>query len=100
MIYNFLGTITILIYWFNPIIWFIVKKMKLQREYACDTYVLEILGKEESIEYGMTLINFSKLISSSEKVPQLAIFFETKNQIKRRIKMIKNFKKDLIECQQ
>ncbi|HDK7167942.1 TPA: M56 family metallopeptidase [Clostridium botulinum] len=93
LIYNFLGTITILIYWFNPIIWFIVKKMKLQREYACDAYVLEILGKEKSIEYGMTLINFSKLISSSRKVPQLAIFFETKNQIKRRIKMIKNFKK-------
>ncbi|MGO5064180.1 MULTISPECIES: M56 family metallopeptidase [unclassified Clostridium] len=93
LIYNFLGTITILIYWFNPIIWFIVKKMKLQREYACDAYVLEILGKEESIEYGMTLINFSKFISSSRKVPQLAIFFETKNQIKRRIKMIKNFKK-------
>ncbi|MCR1974307.1 transcriptional regulator [Clostridium sporogenes] len=93
LIYNFLGTITILIYWFNPIIWFIVKKMKLQREYACDAYVLEILGKEESIEYGMTLINFSKLISSSEKAPQLAVFFETKNQIKRRIKMIKNFKK-------
>ncbi|HCL4437456.1 TPA: M56 family metallopeptidase [Clostridium botulinum] len=93
LIYNFLGTITILIHWFNPIIWFIVKKMKLQREYACDTYVLEILGKEESIEYGMTLINFSKLISSSRKVPRLAIFFETKNQIKRRIKMIKNFKK-------
>ncbi|ACA55542.1 beta-lactam sensor/signal transducer [Clostridium botulinum] len=93
LIYNFLGTITILIHWFNPIIWFIVKRMKLQREYACDTYVLEILGKEESIEYGMTLINFSKLISSSEKAPQLVIFFETKNQIKRRIKMIKNFKK-------
>lgn len=67
--------------------------MKLQGEYACDTYVLEILGKEESIEYGMTLINFSKFISSSRKVPQLAVFFETKNQIKRRIKMIKNFKK-------
>ncbi|MBO0525616.1 M56 family metallopeptidase [Clostridium botulinum] len=93
LIYNFLGTITILIYWFNPIIWFIVKKMKLQREYACDAYVLEILDKEESIEYGMTLINFSKLISSSKKAPQLAIFFETRNQIKRRIKMIKNFKK-------
>lgn len=82
LIYNFLGTITILIYWFNPIIWFIVKKMKLQREYACDTYVLEILGKEESIEYGMTLINFSKLISSSEKVPQLAIFLKQRIKLK------------------
>lgn len=93
LIYNFLGSIAILIHWFNPMIWFIVNRMKLQREYACDTYVLEILGKEESIEYGMTLINFSKLISSSRKAPQLAVFFETKNQIKRRIKMIKNFKK-------
>ncbi|EJE7233968.1 M56 family metallopeptidase [Clostridium sporogenes] len=93
LIYNFLGTIAILIHWFNPIIWFVVKRMKLQREYACDTYVLEILDKEESIEYGMTLINFSKFISGSRKVPQLAVFFETKNQIKRRIKMIKNFKK-------
>ncbi|KRU26700.1 peptidase M56 BlaR1 [Clostridium sporogenes] len=93
LIYNFLGTIAILIHWFNPMIWFIAKRMKLQGEYACDTYVLEILGKEESIEYGMTLINFSKFISSSRKVPQLAVFFETKNQIKRRIKMIKNFKK-------
>lgn len=93
LIYNFLGTIAILIHWFNPMIWFIAKRMKLQREYACDTYVLEILGKEESIEYGMTLINFSEFISSSRKVPQLAVFFETKNQIRRRIKMIKNFKK-------
>ncbi|EPY6470559.1 M56 family metallopeptidase [Clostridium sporogenes] len=93
LIYNFLGTIAILIHWFNPIIWFVVKRMKLQREYACDTYVLEILDKEESIEYAMTLINFSKFISSNRQVPQLAIFFETKNQIKRRIKMIKNFKK-------
>ncbi|KEJ01821.1 M56 family metallopeptidase [Clostridium botulinum] len=93
LIYNFLRTIAILIHWFNPMIWLIAKRMKLQGEYACDTYVLEILGKEESIEYGMTLINFSKFISSSRKVPQLAVFFETKNQIKRRIKMIKNFKK-------
>lgn len=89
---NFLGVVALLIHWFNPIVWFSISKMKLQREYACDSYVLEIIGEEESTEYGMTLINSSKLISNN-KVPQLAIFFETKNQIKRRIKMIKNFKK-------
>ncbi len=82
LIYNFLGTIIILIYWFNPMIWIISKRMKLQREYACDTYVLEVLGKEESIEYGMTLINFSKFISSSRKVPQLAIFLKTRIKLK------------------
>ncbi len=93
LFYNFLGTIALLIHWFNPIVWFSIKRMKLQREYACDAYVLEILGEEEAIEYGMNLINFSKLFSKNCKAPHLAIFFETKNQIRRRIEMIKKFKK-------
>ncbi|WP_027624409.1 M56 family metallopeptidase [Clostridium lundense] len=93
LLYNFLGTVALLIHWFNPVVWFLIKRMKFQRECACDAYVLETLGEEEVIEYGMTLINFSKLISSSREVPQLAIFFETKSEIRRRIEMIKNFKK-------
>lgn len=93
LLYNFFGTVALLIHWFNPVVWFLIRRMKLQRECACDAYVLETLGEEEVIEYGMTLINFSKLISSSREVPQLAIFFETKSEIRRRIEMIKNFKK-------
>ncbi|WP_146750619.1 M56 family metallopeptidase, partial [Clostridium tetanomorphum] len=93
LLYNFLGTVALLIHWFNPVVWFLIKRMKLQRECACDACVLETLGEEEAIEYGMTLINFSKLISSSREVPQLAIFFETKSEIRRRIEMIKSFKK-------
>ncbi len=80
LFYNFLGTTALLIHWFNPIAWFLIKRMKLQREYACDAYVLEILGEEGSIEYGMNLINFSKLFSKNYKTPQLGIFFETKSR--------------------
>ncbi|AGY76977.1 M56 family metallopeptidase [Clostridium autoethanogenum] len=92
LVYNFLAVLAVILHWFNPIVWFCMKRMKLQRECACDTYVLEIIGEEKAEDYGMTLINFSKLVSSN-KVPRLAVFFETKNQIKRRIEMIKNFKK-------
>ncbi|WML33145.1 M56 family metallopeptidase [Clostridium sp. OS1-26] len=93
LIYNSLAIFAVMLHWFNPVIWFCIKRMKLYRECACDAYVLEIIGEEQAEEYGMTLINFSKLISNTNKASQLAIFFETKNQIKRRIKMIKNFKK-------
>ncbi|WP_246615492.1 M56 family metallopeptidase [Clostridium thailandense] len=93
LVYNSLAVIAVILHWFNPIVWFCMKKMKLQRECACDAYVLEIIGEEKAEDYGMTLINFSKLISSNNKALQLAVFFETKNQIRRRIEMIKNFKK-------
>lgn len=93
LVYNFLAVLAVIMHWFNPIIWFCMKKMKLQRECTCDAYVLEIIGEEEAEEYGMALINFSKMVSNDNKVPQLAIFFETKNQIRRRIEMIKDFKK-------
>ncbi len=93
LVYNSLAVIAVMLHWFNPIVWFCMKKMKLQRECACDAYVLEIIGEEKAEDYGMTLINFSKLISDNNKALQLAVFFETKNQIKRRIEMIKNFKK-------
>ncbi|WML33147.1 M56 family metallopeptidase [Clostridium sp. OS1-26] len=93
LVYNSLAVLAVIMHWFNPIIWFCMRKMKLQRECACDAYVLETIGEEEAEEYGMALINFSKMVSNNNKVPQLAIFFETKNQIIRRIEMIKNFKK-------
>lgn len=93
LVYNLLCTIAAMIHWFNPVVWFAVKKMKLDREFACDACVLEMLGEEEIEAYGMTLIKSSRLLSNAGKQLQLAIFFETKNQIKRRINMIKRFKK-------
>lgn len=92
LICNSLAVLAVIIHWFNPIIWFSMRKMKLNRECACDAYVLETIGEEKTMEYGMSLINFSRLVSN-KKALQLAVFFETKNQLKRRIKMIKNFKK-------
>ena len=93
LIYNFLGIIALLIHWFNPLVWFAIKKMKLYREYACDACVLELLNEEENIEYGMTLLSLSKMLLNKGNYSQLPVFFETNNQIKDRIWMIKGFKK-------
>jgi hypothetical protein len=67
--------------------------MKLYREYACDASVLELLNEEENVEYGMTLLNLSKILLNKGSYSQIPVFFETNNQIKDRIMMIKGFKK-------
>ncbi len=93
ILYNFFSIIALLIHWYNPLVWVAVKKMKLYRECTCDACVLELLNEEENIEYGMTLLNYSKLYLNRDKYSQYPIYFETNNQIKERIIMIKGFHK-------
>lgn len=93
LFFNLLSIIALNIHWYNPLVWVAIKKMKLYRECSCDAFVLEILDEEEIIGYGMTLLNYSRLYLNRDKYSQLPIYFETKNQIKERITMIKGFHK-------
>ncbi|WP_294405385.1 M56 family metallopeptidase [uncultured Clostridium sp.] len=89
---NVLNWITLLLHWFNPLVWIAIKKIKVHREYACDCCVLESLGDEENIDYGMTIINLSKLFIQNKGI-QFGLGFERSNIIKGRIEMVKRFKK-------
>lgn len=52
-------------YWFNPLVRYALKEMKLDREIACDASVLELLSADAYCDYGNTLINFADKISRS-----------------------------------
>jgi len=52
-----------ILYWFNPLVHLAFKQMKLDRELACDASVLDMLPKEQHIQYGGTLLNFANSIS-------------------------------------
>ena len=93
LICNFLGIIALILHWYNPLVWLAVKKIKLYREYTCDACVLDNLNEDGNIEYGLTLLNYSKLYLNKDKYAQLSIYYETNNQIKERIMMIKSFRK-------
>lgn len=90
---NIISILALSIHWFNPLVWISINKIEGLREYACDAGVLEFLGEEKNIEYGMTLINFSKFFINKNEYSKLSIGFETNNKIGERIKMIKGFKK-------
>jgi len=57
------------LYWFNPLVYFAFKQMRLDRELACDASVLGILPKESHIGYGVTLLNFVKSLSALPGIP-------------------------------
>lgn len=93
VLYNLLSIIALLIHWYNPLAWIAVKKMRIYRECTCDACVLELLNEDENIEYGMTLLNISKSYFNKNEYTQMPIYFETNNQMKERINMIKEFSK-------
>lgn len=47
------------LYWYNPLVYFTFRQMRMDRELACDAYVLEMLPQESHAAYGQTLINFA-----------------------------------------
>ncbi|WP_207669025.1 M56 family metallopeptidase [Clostridium chromiireducens] len=93
LIYNCLSIIALIVHWFNPFVWIAIKQMRLYREYDCDACVLELLREDENTDYGMTLLTLSRMLLNKGNYSQVPVFFETNNQIKNRIWMIKGFKK-------
>ena len=78
-------------YWFNPLIWYFLKRIRQERELACDSAVLQLLKETEYKSYGNTLINFAEKISSSP-FPFAAGLGGNIKQIKRRIISIASYK--------
>lgn len=93
-ILNYLIRLICVLHWFNPLIWYAFYKMRQDRELCCDATTLSYINPADSKEYGHTIIN---LISNFQVLPRVAGIsgmLENKSQIKRRIIMIKSFKKD------
>ncbi|GAA6375251.1 BlaR1 family beta-lactam sensor/signal transducer [Firmicutes bacterium i23-0019-B6] len=77
-------------YWFNPLIWYFLKRIRQERELACDSAVLQLLKETEYKSYGNTLINFSETISLSPFHLTMGISGNIK-QLKGRILNIASF---------
>ncbi len=93
----YLGWLTsflLILHWFNPLVWFAFYRMRTDRELSCDALVLSRTGKEKSTEYGQAIVGLVRQFSQSRPLPALAGILENKSQLKRRITMISQFKKN------
>jgi len=80
------------LYWFNPFVWYALKEMRNDREVACDTSVLRLLGENDYEAYGNTLINFAEKISLSP-FPFAAGISGSMKQMQKRIINISSYEK-------
>lgn len=90
---NYLIVIFQVIYWFNPLVWIAFRKMRLDREIACDHAVLSSLDEERRREYGITIINFIDKVSRQKNLILADQFNGSKKQIKSRIERIASYYK-------
>ncbi|WP_350301361.1 BlaR1 family beta-lactam sensor/signal transducer [Peribacillus frigoritolerans] len=81
-----------IIYWFNPLVWLAFREMRLDREIACDTSVLQLLDDHSINEYGNTIINFLDLSKRSSNLQLVTQLNGSKLQIKKRIEQISAYK--------
>ena len=91
---NFFICLFQVLYWFNPLVYFAFRQMRLDREVACDSAVLDLLPKEMHIDYGGALLNFVNKQSYPSALALSASISGTKPHIIKRINFIASYNAD------
>ncbi len=80
--------------WFNPFVWLAFYQMRLDQESACDASVLSRIKHNQTIDYASTIVGFLENFCRNHKLPALVGILENQAQIKKRITMIVNYRKN------
>ncbi len=80
--------------WFNPFVWMAFHQMRLDQESACDAFVLSRIKGDQTVAYASTIVGFLESIYRNRKLPALVGILESRTQLKKRITMIVNFRKN------
>lgn len=91
---NWITVILQILHWFNPVIWYGFYKMHNDCEIACDRLVLSSLEPTKHKEYGRAIIRVLEMALTPYWIPGTSRMMTQKSNIKRRIHMISNFKRE------
>ncbi|MBD5495149.1 MAG: peptidoglycan DD-metalloendopeptidase family protein [Lachnospiraceae bacterium] len=73
------------VYWFNPLVWAAAYLSKKDSEFACDVAVIRMLGEDERIPYGKTLINLISGNSFDRSIGAVSMMSDDEKGIRERI---------------
>lgn len=90
---NWLAMVPLVLHWFNPLVWYSLRRMRADGELACDALALSRAREAASRPYGETLIKLVESFSRPALGPGMVGILENNNQMKERIRMIAQFKK-------
>ena len=90
---NWLLTVPLAFHWFNPLVWYAVRRIRIDGESACDALALSHAREGENRSYGQTIIKLVERFSAPALAPALVGVLEKKSQMKARIELIASFQK-------
>jgi bla regulator protein BlaR1 len=93
IVVNWLLMLLQIIYFFQPLLWYAFFKIHEDCEVSCDAEVLKYFGEDQHQEYGSTILKLLRLHADSRFIPVTAGIGKHKSSYRRRIIMIKQFKK-------
>jgi beta-lactamase regulating signal transducer with metallopeptidase domain len=76
------------VYWFNPLVWFAAHQLRLERERACDDFVL--LSGTSRADYATHLFEIARGASASAAAPFAVGLAEYRSQLEQRLVAIVN----------
>jgi beta-lactamase regulating signal transducer with metallopeptidase domain len=88
---NLLMSIVHVLHWFNPLVWFILRRMRLERELACDALVLRATPADETHVYGETILKLLDRITPRPALTAVVGILEEKQSAASRLQQIAQF---------
>lgn len=92
VVMNWLVTVLHVLHWFNPVLWFGFRRMRADRELACDALALSRTKEGENRGYGQTILKLLEGFHRPIAVTGLVGIIENKGQMKQRMRMIAQFR--------
>lgn len=90
---NLLTSLLLALHWFNPILWYAFRQMKVDQEVACDALVLTHLEQESHRSYALTLLKLLDTLPGRVRVAGAAGISSGKKEMKQRMIMITKHRK-------
>lgn len=81
-----------MLYWFNPLVWFAARRMKIEREVACDDYVLDSGFKAS--DYAEHLLQVARAHGCAGLVRQAAIPMAWRSELEGRLLAVLDAKRN------
>ena len=88
---DYVATMLALLHWFNPLVWLALRRMRSDRELACDETVLARTRGRDARGYGRTMLKMLESLARPARLAGVVGVAEDTHQMQRRIRMIAQF---------
>ena len=78
--------ITCAVYWFNPLIWFMARRMRIEAEQACDDYVLN--AGYRATNYAQDLLDITRNVKIAKAASLAAVAIARSSKIETRLRTV------------